>query len=66
MINSQGKATAESHLEQVARERAFLDEIRAILERRDANGGEFTVEMGKEYRALLERHGIIVGKPVPR
>ena len=66
MINSQGKPVSETYLEQVAREKAYMDEVRAILDRRDANGGEFTVEMAVEYRALLVRNGILQRKPVPK
>ena len=66
MINSQGKQTSESYLEQVAREKAYLDEIRAILDRRDANGGEFTVEMAQDYGAVLEKYGVIKAKPSVR
>ena len=56
---------AESYLEQVARERAYMDEVRTLLDRRDSNG-EWTVEMASDYRALLVRHGILQSKPVPK
>jgi hypothetical protein len=65
MINSQGKATAKSYLEQVAREQEYLAAVRAILDKRDAAGG-WTVGIAAEYKALLVRNGILQDKPVPK
>jgi len=65
MINSQGKAVSETYLEQVVREQAYLSEVRAILDRRDAEG-VWTVGMAADYKALLVRNGVLQDKPVPK
>ena len=59
MINSQGKQVSQQHLDDQARIQAYLADLRALGEKKDANGGVFTVEMAAEYREILLRHEMV-------
>ena len=56
-INSQGKQVSQQHLDERAKEEAYLHDIRLILDKRDQFG--FTPELAKQYRAVLVKHGIL-------
>ena len=36
----------------------FVEDLQALLSKRDAAGGGWTTEMAQEYKALLAKHGI--------
>jgi hypothetical protein len=62
LINSQGKPVDPKFLQDKEKERAYLAEVIAILDKRDLTGGIMTDELIAEYKSVLLKHGMISKK----
>ena len=60
MINSQGKQVSQKHIDAIALEHQYLQDLESILDKRDnEHKGIWTLELLKEYRQVLIKFNVI-------